>query len=173
MTQQDAMGCIDRYVRAGYAAPRDFEGAFEEWVLAFGSADVDDVTEAITRMVRVRTSNFWPTPGELSEHLRAVYAGRTADGVKCDSCHGAGWVESTPFLANGGLVYTGVVRCGRCGIPAPRLDHLEGRQRPMSASDLRAYLEARQPSSSAPMNRGEFLAAIHAMVERMTMGRGR
>lgn len=166
MTRGDGMTLLDRYVHAGYRHPEDFAAAFEEWFRVFGGLAVDDVSEAITRLVRGRTSSFWPTPGELSEHLAAVQRGRgTASSPRCGCV--SGWVEAPPYRANGGHVYTGVQRCPACGIPAPNLDHLRGHQTPLSSVELREW--ARRDALAEPMTRGEFVATVQRMARRMTM----
>lgn len=169
MTRQDAMACVDRYVRAGYRQPDDFAGAFEEWFLAFGALPLDDVDAAVSRLVRGRASSFWPTPGELSDHLQAVRAGRSERANLCPTCHGTTWIESHPWRANGGQVYEGVRRCPDCGVPPPDLSGLAGRQTPLSGLELRAWWEAKPKLIDAPASAGEFLATIRGLVARKGM----
>jgi hypothetical protein len=123
-------------------------------------------------MVSNRTSSFWPTPGELSEHLRAVVAGRIATDEKCATCHGSGWIDAPPYRANGGRVYRGVTRCYACGVPAPNLQHLAGTQTPFSASEVREWAQT-QSREAETLTKSEFLARCAAITRRMQMPKAR
>lgn len=168
MTRTDGMEQFDRLAHAGYRAPEDVAAAFDEWMRHFGDMALEDVDAGLTRLMRGRASSFWPTPGELAEHIRAVQSGRDRRSASCPTCDGTTWVESVPFRANGGLLYAGVVRCHACGIPAPRLDALRGHQTPLGPHEARdmARKAASDPAIAAPATRGEFLAAVAAMAAR-------
>lgn len=168
MTRAEAMEQLDRYVHAGYRQPEDTAAAFEEWFAAFQCVDVDDMAAAIGRMVQRRTSSFWPTPGELREHVQAVTAGRVESQTKCQSCHGSGWIDAPPYRANGGLAYEGVRRCPDCGKPAPNLQHLDGLHTPMTPAEVREWATKRS-RQGGPTTRAEFAAEMAAIAKRMTM----
>lgn len=173
MTRAEAMEQLERYVHAGYRQPEDIAAAFDEWFAAFASVAVEDVAAAIGRMVQRRTSSFWPTPGELREHLAAVTAGRVEQRPGCQMCGGTTWIEAPPYRANGGLVYQGVVRCTACNVPAPNTDYLANHQTPMDASELREWAQARS-RQGGPTTRAEFALEMAAIAKRVkTMPKAR
>jgi hypothetical protein len=172
MTRTEGMAQMDRYVHAGYRQPEDISAAFDEWFTLFASSDVDDVAAAIGRMVSNRTSSFWPTPGELSEHLRAVVAGRIATDEKCATCHGSGWIDAPPYRANGGRVYHGVMRCHACGIPPPNMQHMAGMQTPLAPGELRAWANEMSREGDV-LTKSEFLARCAGITARMRMPKAR
>lgn len=165
MTHGELSDQLERFAHAGYRLPDDVPGMLAEWHDALGRYDLERVAAAVTRMIRTRTSSFWPTLADVLEAVRAEGAGE-APARGCQTCQGTTWIEAPPYRANGGLVYEGVRRCPDCGVPPPRQDG-PSRQTPLGASEYRTWAESKRVA--VPMTHAEMMAAVRALCARKGM----
>ena len=147
MTELEAMDGLDRMVAAGFVPPDLARPIlFQEWYRHVRTVSVADLNHAITKLAESRELRFWPTPAEFKRFLPNHDIGQHQ--VRCLTCHDTKWVDATPYHANGNdpktgkpLVYEGVIRCPDCGTPAPNIDHLAGRQTPLTEAELMALAD--------------------------------
>lgn len=157
MTDAVVMAQMERLIHAGYRAPEELAGVFEEWRGALMGRESEALEAGVTRLIRTRTSSFWPTVADVLESMRAVSAGSTSEPRGCTTCHGTTWIDAPPYRANGGHLYEGVMRCPACGVPAPRLDG-PNRQTPLTASEYREWAQAQRPVEE--LTQAEFRARL-------------
>jgi hypothetical protein len=153
---QDAVTAQFLRVMGQFVPPSDPDAVCAEWVRAFALTDADDFEQAVSKMLAERVDRFCPTIGEIRGFVASVQAGRERY-TRCASCAGSGWVDATPWTANGGRVYEGVRRCSDCGIPVPMTGDL--RQTPLTASAYVSWMDGLRTPETI-QTQAEFLARV-------------
>lgn len=89
-----------------------------DWYQAVQGYELAVLERSVTTLIRTAQDRFWPPLGRLLDLCRGRASSATGSG-KCGTCHGATWIDSAPFKANG-MIYDGcVVRCPDCHVPQP------------------------------------------------------
>lgn len=117
-----------------------------DWYQAVKHYHVDALERGVTDLTRTAQDRFWPPLGRLTSAIKNRLAGMDRHPGKCATCHGAGWIDSAPFMSNR-MIYANVLqRCPDCGIPAPAYTEPSNRQ-PLAAQAYRDWM-----NGDAPMN---------------------
>lgn len=129
-------------VTAHFHLPTDAsrETVAMEWFRAVEHYHVDALDHAVTQIIRQATDRFWPPLGKLLEIIRGRIAGMDKTRDKCATCHGSTWIDAWPYQLNG-LVYTGVMRCPDCGVPAPVEMKANSYRKPLTKAEYHAWRE--------------------------------
>lgn len=89
-----------------------------EWFVQLRHWHIEAVEYGITKLIGTAKDTFLPGLGLLKDYIQErIDRYQRTDG-KCQTCHGSTWIDAPPFMENG-MIYTGVLRCPDCGIPAP------------------------------------------------------
>ena len=108
-----------------------------EWFSQLKHYHVDAVEAGITLLLRDARDTFFPALGLLLEKISTRLKSMNRTKAKCETCGGNTWIDSWPYWSNG-HVYTCVIRCPDCGVPAPQVK-TDGHQQPLTAAEYQSW----------------------------------
>lgn len=120
-----------------------------EWFTQLQHHHVDAVDHGITRLIGSATDTFLPGLGLLKGFIRERIDKHERTHGKCQTCHGATWVEAWPVVYEGRL-YEMHARCPDCGIPAPEMKKPHHNARPATKLEYEEWKAGRYSRDTMP-----------------------